>query len=177
MEGADPIVRGARLVPEQHGGQDPPPRTDGYAPIGSYEGLGDGRSVALVALDGAIDWWALPGIDGVPAFGALLDAEEGGRILLAPAEPFTVDRSYLPDTNVLQTVYTTGSGQVRVTEALTTGVAGRLPWDELGRRVEGLAGRVPMRWEVRPGTALGTRSPWSDERVSAPLLHVGDLTL
>ncbi|HEY0559656.1 MAG TPA: glycoside hydrolase family 15 protein [Frankiaceae bacterium] len=153
-----------------------PTREDGYAPLRDYAGLGDGRSVALVALDGSVDWWALPDLDSTPAFGALLDAAEGGRIELAPTDPFTADRRYVGATNVVETVFTTDGGRVRVTDALNTGVAGRLPWSELARRVEGLAGTVPMAWRIAPGNGLGRLSPWTRDDDRGPLLKLDDVS-
>ena len=151
-----------------------PERRDGYAPLGDYSGIGDGRTVALIALDGSIDWWAIADMHSPPVFSALLDAEGGGAVGLCPDGPYTVERRYVEATNVVETVFTTDAGSVRVTDSLNTGVAGRLPWAELARRVEGLSGSVAMTWRVAPGTALGTLSPW----VGADgLLRLDDLTL
>jgi GH15 family glucan-1,4-alpha-glucosidase len=152
-------------------------RNDGFAPLRDYFATGDGRSVALIASDGSIDWWAVPELDCPPTFAALLDPAGGGSFCLRPRDSFTAKQCYVGRTNVVETVFTTASGTVRVTDSLNSGIAGRLPWAELGRRVEGLTGTVEMTWEVRPGTALGTASPWVSTDRAELLLALGDVTM
>ena len=150
---------------------------NGYADLRSYAAIGDGRTIGLVAADGRIDWLPLPGLDSVIPFAALLDAAGGGYLQLQPTEPFTTERSYLGRTNVLVTTFTTARGRVRVTDSLNTGIAGRLPWSELGRRIEGLDGEVPMRAVARPGTCLGRVSPWIQDTVHGVVLRLDGLTM
>lgn len=157
--------------------RDPVPRTEGCADLRSYAALGDGRTIALVADDGRIDWFPVPDLDTTPVFAALLDADDGGFIELAPTVPYRMRRRYVRGTNVLMTTYETDTGQARVTQSMNVGLAGRLPWSELACRIEGLHGSVPMSWSVEPGTALGTASPWVERTHVGPVLHDDGVTI
>ena len=137
-----------------------PTRTDGYAPIADYAAIGDGRALGLVALDGAIDWLCLPTLDSPPVLAALLDPGRGGSFVLRPKGEFLVERRYSDDSNVLETVYTTSSGTVKVIEALLTDGGALLPWTEIVRKVESISGTVDMEWR------LSARPRWGRERVT-----------
>lgn len=152
-------------------------RIDGYVGIEDYAAIGDGRTVALIASDGRIDWLPLPNLDSDPAFAALLDAEHGGYFLLAPVDDYTVEREFVHGTNVLSTTYTTSTGSVRVTDSINTGIAGRMPWVELARRIEGVTGSVAMKFSVAPGTMLGIASPWAHRTEHGTVLRADGLTM
>jgi GH15 family glucan-1,4-alpha-glucosidase len=135
------------------------------------------RGVALVSLDGEIDWLAVPTINTPPLCAAILDPERGGSIELAPTAPFEVSRRYVGPSLVLETTFTTESGTVRVTDALNRGAMGELPWSELARRIDVDDGEVPMHWSVRPGGGLQQLNPWSRVEGGITRVLVGDCHL
>ncbi len=149
-------------------------RVDGYAPISDYAAIGDGRTVALVALDGSIDWLGFPHHDSPSVFGALLNANGGGRFILEPSAPSEVERAYVADTNVLETTFTNVDGTVKVTDAMTMQDGGLQPWLEVVRKIDGLAGEVRLRWVVEPRFGYGKAETRIDRRKGIPIARCGD---
>lgn len=94
-----------------------PERTaDGYLPIEHYGAIGNLRTVALVGLDGSIDWCCLPELDRPSVFGAILDSKRGGHFRVAPVGQWRSQQRYLENTNVLETIFEAERGRLSVTD-------------------------------------------------------------
>ena len=124
--------------------------------IEDYALIGDMRTAALVGKNGSIDWLCVPRFDAGACFAALLGSAENGRWLLAPcAAPNRIERAYRKDTLVLETVYETDTGSLKVTDYMPLG-----GHPVITRIVECLSGTVKMRCELVMRFDYGKTVPW-----------------
>lgn len=130
-----------------------------YPAIGDYGIIGDTRTAALISKNGSIDWLCLPHFSGPSLFAALLDQTHGGRFAINPRGEFTVTRRYLEGTAVLQTLFTTPTGLLQLTDFMPIhgDEARRLlqPQREIVRIIEVLEGEVDVEvfYQPRPDYA------------------------
>ncbi|MFI9049969.1 glycoside hydrolase family 15 protein [Streptomyces sp. NPDC053427] len=125
--------------------------------IEDYALIGDLQTAALVGRDGSIDWLCLPRFDSGACFAALLGGKDNGHWGLSPTAPDArAERSYRGDSLVLDTVWETPDGSVRVTDFMPQ--RDRAP--DVVRIVEGLRGSVTMRSVLRLRFDYGRVVPW-----------------
>ena len=124
--------------------------------IEDYALIGDLQTAALVSRGGSIDWCCFPRFDSGACFAALLGGPEHGRWLLAPTEAASSTRRYRSETLILETVFETESGSVRVIDLMPP--RGSAP--DIVRIVEGLHGTVAMHSELVIRFDFGRILPW-----------------
>jgi GH15 family glucan-1,4-alpha-glucosidase len=143
-------------------------------PIEDYALIGDCHTGALVGRDGSIDWLCLPRFDSGACFAALLGGPENGRWLLAPAGGVNgVQRRYRDDTLILETIFDTEQGSIRITDFMPLS---NRRWD-IVRMVEGLSGRVAVRMELVVRFDYGSIVPWVRRSEGILLITAGEDTL
>ena len=138
-----------------------------FPDIGDYALIGNCRTAALVSRDGAVEWLCLPTFSSPSLFGALLD-RAAGHFTIRPRGRYRTERTYVQDTNVLQTTFhAEGAGVLRLTDCMTlpaepTGdLQGSFeldPQHELLRRIECTAGEVEIELVLEPRPDYGRRA-------------------
>jgi GH15 family glucan-1,4-alpha-glucosidase len=125
-----------------------------YQPIENYGIIGNMHSVALVGMNGSIDWLCLPRFDSPSIFGAILDDQKGGRFALAPCiedQAVTHKQFYWPETNVLITRFVSAHGVGEVVDYMPVGLApGEHGYHWLIRRVRMMRGAMTFVMECSP---------------------------
>src|SRR5580658_8155896 len=122
-----------------------------YQDIGSYGVIGDLHSVALVGMDGSIDWCCLPNFDSPSVFAAILDDRKGGLFRVAPLAETRHRQMYFPETNVLLTRFLNADGVGEITDFMTIDRRPAVPARHaIVRQVRCIRGQMPFRLECLP---------------------------
>lgn len=126
--------------------------------------IGNCQISALVHRSGAIVWSCMPRFDSPPVFGALLDAQEGGSFAISPADRSPGTQSYLGNTNVLETRFSSPDGQFRVLDFAPRFLQHERVFrpTKLIRIIEPLSGTPRIRVHCRPVLGWNKRQPHSD---------------
>ncbi len=120
-----------------------------YSPIENYGIIGDLNTIALVNLNGSIDFMCFPDFDSPTIFAALLDDKKGGRFEIRPLYgEMKTKQLYLPDTNVLLTRFLSTEGVSEITDFMP--VEELYEGSELIRRVTNIRGSGKYKMICQP---------------------------
>lgn len=128
-----------------------------YQPIENYGMIGNMRTVALVGIDGSIDWFCYPEFSSPSLFGAILDNEKGGSFQIAPlAEHVRYRQLYWPSTNILITRFLLSDGIAELEDFMPAGLHSDSPWfGHLYRRVRCVRGTIRFFIKCQPAFDYG----------------------
>ena len=122
----------------------------GFEPIENCGVIGNMHSIALVGMNGSIDFLCYPDFDSPTVFAALLDDQRGGRFEIRPQlTNMRVRQLYLPDTNILLTRFLAEEGVVELTDYMPIEKDGAQP-NEIVRRVSVIRGNVHFNMHCQP---------------------------
>lgn len=120
-----------------------------YRPIEDHGVIGGLHTVALVAVDGTVDFLCFPDFNSPTVFAALLDSERGGYFQIAPHAPAVNYRQrYLPDTNILVTRFFLPGGVVELVDFMPVETIAFA--HNIVRRVQVVRGEVDVGFACRP---------------------------
>ncbi len=129
-----------------------------YKSIGDYGIIGDLHTIALVGLDGSIDWCCLPRFDSPSLFGSILDHKTGGHFKIAPALEGNTRQMYVPETNILLTRFLQDDGVGELTDFMPveSDEPGYRPRrHQIIRMISVVRGQVRFRLECAPAFNYG----------------------
>jgi GH15 family glucan-1,4-alpha-glucosidase len=127
------------------------------SPIADYAVIGDLETAALVNRSGSIDWLCWPTFSSGACFAALLGTVDNGYWSLRPKDKIlSVHRRYRPGTMILETTFTTASGEVCLTDFMPP----RGKHSDVVRRIRCTRGKVPIRMELAIRFDYGLTVPW-----------------
>jgi len=150
-----------------------------YQPIENYGIIGNMRTVALVGLNGSIDWYCYPHFDSPSVFGAILDDKKGGRFQIsADSVGVRHKQFYWPSTNVLVTRFLMADGIAELEDFMPVGLSSESSaYRHVYRRVRCVRGTVRISVTCRPAFDYGRQTHEVLIRTNGATFKSGSLIL
>jgi GH15 family glucan-1,4-alpha-glucosidase len=121
-----------------------------FEPIENYGVIGNMCSIALVGMNGSIDFLCYPNFDSPTVFAALLDDQKGGCFKIQPQlGKRKVRQLYLPDTNILLTRFLAEEGVAELTDYMPIATDGEQP-NEIIRTLTVIRGQIDFKMLCQP---------------------------
>src|SRR2546427_11776550 len=121
-----------------------------FEPIENYGVIGNMRSIALVGVNGSIDFLCYPNFDSPTVFAALLDDERGGCFQIQPQlRERRIRQMYLPDTNILLTRFLADEGVAELTDYMPIATDAEQP-NEIIRTLSVIRGEIDFKMRCQP---------------------------
>ncbi|CAM2005751.1 glycoside hydrolase family 15 protein [Acanthopleuribacter pedis] len=126
-----------------------------------YGLVGNCQYNALIDPNGNVAWLCWPRFDSSFLFGGLLDSNHGGRFRISPGDDSRGEQSYLVNTNVLRTEFTTDRGRFEIIDFAPRFVLFERYHKptKLFRIVRPLSGEPVIRVEIEPKGDYGRVTP------------------
>jgi GH15 family glucan-1,4-alpha-glucosidase len=150
-----------------------------YQPIENYGIIGNMRTVALVGMNGSIDWYCCPHFDSPSIFGAILDDKKGGCFRIsADSDGVRHKQFYWPSTNVLVTRFLMADGIAELEDFMPVGLPSDSPeYRHVYRRIRCVRGSVRISVACRPAFDYGRATHDTLIEANGATFKTGSLTL
>ncbi len=150
-----------------------------YQPIENYGIIGNMRTVALVGMNGSIDWYCHPQFDSSSIFGAILDDKKGGSFQIsASGDGVRHKQVYWPSTNVLVTRFLLVDGIAELEDFMPVGLPADSPeYHCIYRRIRCVRGAVRISVSCRPAFDYGRQTHDIQIEANGAIFKSGSLSL
>ncbi|WP_158827599.1 glycoside hydrolase family 15 protein [Mucilaginibacter lacusdianchii] len=122
-----------------------------YEPIENYGIIGDLKTVALVSLNGSIDFMSFPRFDSPTVFASMLDANKGGYFSIEPQMgKYKTKQLYIPGTAILLTRFFSESGIAEIIDFMPLNPKDKDSVSTIVRKVRAVRGNITFKMHCAP---------------------------
>lgn len=122
-----------------------------FQPIENYGIIGNLKTVALVSLNGSIDFMCAPKFDSPSVFATMLDRQKGGYCAIEPElENFTTKQLYFPGTAILLTRFFSDTGIAELTDFMPISEGKDLSTSAIVRKIKTIRGCINFKFSCVP---------------------------